>query len=163
MTQKNRHLVTITLLCWAVSSQLRHVSAIGNKLVKQQYLLHTSHNLVNFSPLAAGIDWRVWGPQQISTAFASWLRYCRDVAQLKPSKLCTTLAVSWAGRLLDCVYLFCGCCPVMEFCQVQNSLCIRQVLHCPILAALVHGTAYNFSGGLWQFMAACTSCFSVDM
>jgi len=96
---KNRHLVTITLLCRAVSSQLRHVSAIGNKLVKQQYLLHTSHNLVNFSPLAAGIDWRVWGPQQISTAFASWLRYCCDVAQLKPSKLCTTLAVSWAGRL----------------------------------------------------------------
>jgi len=36
---KNRHLVTIAQLCQAISSQLRHVSTIGKKLVKQQYLL----------------------------------------------------------------------------------------------------------------------------
>jgi len=40
MTQKNRHLGTIPQLCRAISSQLRHVSTIGKKLVKQQYLLH---------------------------------------------------------------------------------------------------------------------------
>jgi len=46
------------------------------------------------------------------------------------------LAVSWAGTLyMD----FGGSCPLMEFCQVQNSLCV-QVLHYPILAALLHGT-----------------------
>ena len=39
---KNRHLGTITQLCRAISSQLRHVSTIGKKLVKQQYLLHMS-------------------------------------------------------------------------------------------------------------------------
>ena len=39
---KNRHLGTIPQLCWAISSQLRHVSTIGKKLVKQQYLLHVS-------------------------------------------------------------------------------------------------------------------------
>ena len=39
---KNRHLGTIAQLCWAVSSQLRHVSTIRKKLVKQQYLLHMS-------------------------------------------------------------------------------------------------------------------------
>jgi len=39
---KIRHLATITQLCWATSSQLRHVSTIGKKLVKQQYLSHTS-------------------------------------------------------------------------------------------------------------------------
>jgi len=39
---KNRHLGTIAQLCRAVSSQLRHVSTIGNKLVKQQYVLHMS-------------------------------------------------------------------------------------------------------------------------
>ena len=39
---KNRHLGTIAQLCWAVSSQLRHVSTIGKKPVKQQYLLHMS-------------------------------------------------------------------------------------------------------------------------
>ena len=35
---KNRHLGTIPQLCRAISSQLRHVSTIGKKLVKQQYL-----------------------------------------------------------------------------------------------------------------------------
>jgi len=35
---KNRHLRTIAQLCRAVSSQLRHLSTIGKKLVKQQYL-----------------------------------------------------------------------------------------------------------------------------
>jgi len=42
MTQKNRHLRTIAQLCRAVSSQVRDVSTIGKKLVKQQYLFHMS-------------------------------------------------------------------------------------------------------------------------
>jgi len=37
---KNRHLGTIVQLCRAESSQIRHVSAIEKKLLKQQYLLH---------------------------------------------------------------------------------------------------------------------------
>ena len=40
------------------------------KLVKHQYLSRSSHNMVNFGPLAAEICWRVWAPQQISTGFA---------------------------------------------------------------------------------------------
>jgi len=39
---KNRHLSTIPQLCWAIFSQLRHISTIRKKLVKQQYLLHMS-------------------------------------------------------------------------------------------------------------------------
>jgi len=39
---KNRHLGTIAQLCRATSSQLRHVSTIGKKLVKQQYVLQMS-------------------------------------------------------------------------------------------------------------------------
>ena len=39
---KNCHLRTIAQLCRAKSSQLRHVSTIGKKLVKQQYLPHVS-------------------------------------------------------------------------------------------------------------------------
>jgi len=39
---KNRHLRTIAQLSPAESSQLRHVSTTGKKLVKQQYLLHMS-------------------------------------------------------------------------------------------------------------------------
>jgi len=39
---KNRHLGTIARLCRVISSQLRHVSTIGKKLVKQRYVLHMS-------------------------------------------------------------------------------------------------------------------------
>ena len=39
---KNRHPGTIAQICWAVSSQLRHVSTIGEKLINQQYLLRIS-------------------------------------------------------------------------------------------------------------------------
>ena len=51
--------------------------------------------MVNFDPLTAAIGSGVWGTQQISTGFAAWLRYCTDVAQWRPTKLCTML-----GRLL---------------------------------------------------------------
>jgi len=39
---KMRHLLTIAQLCRAISSQLRHVSTIGKKFVKQQYDLQIS-------------------------------------------------------------------------------------------------------------------------
>jgi len=55
---KSRHLGTIAQLCRAISSQLRHISTIGKKIVEQQYLLHS---MVNFSPLAAEIGPVVWG------------------------------------------------------------------------------------------------------
>ena len=58
---KNRHLGTIAQLCRAISSQLRHISTIGKKLVKQQYVLQSPHNMVNFSPLAAETVSLVWG------------------------------------------------------------------------------------------------------
>jgi len=51
--------------------------------------------MVNFNLLTAEIGSGVWAPQQISTGFASWLRYCSDFAQRKPTKLCTMF-----GRLL---------------------------------------------------------------
>jgi len=47
---KNRHLGTITQLCRAISSQLRHVATIGKKLVKQQYLLHMSSQYDELRP-----------------------------------------------------------------------------------------------------------------
>ena len=39
-SRQNRHLGTIAQFCRAISSQLRHISTIGKKCVKQQYLLH---------------------------------------------------------------------------------------------------------------------------
>ena len=75
-------------------------------------------------------------PQQISTGFASWLRYCSDFAQRRPTKLCTMFC-----RLLGwyTIYIFGGSCPLTEFCLMQNSLYV-QLLRSPILAALLHGT-----------------------
>ena len=56
--------------------------------------------MVIFGPLTAEIGWLVeqkyiYAPKQISTGFASWLRYCSDVAQRRPTKPCTMF-----GRLL---------------------------------------------------------------
>jgi len=51
-----------------------------------------------------------------------------------------TLHDVWPSpALVHCIYIFRGSCPLTEFCQVQNSLFV-QVLHSPILAALLHGT-----------------------
>jgi len=47
---KNRHLGTIAQLCRAISSQLRHLSTIGNKLVKQQYVLEMSPQYSELRP-----------------------------------------------------------------------------------------------------------------
>jgi len=36
------------------------------------------------------------------------------------------------ARMVVCIYILGGCCSVTEFCQVQNSLCVLQVLRSPI-------------------------------
>jgi len=62
---KNRHLGTIAQL-WAIFSQLRHISTMGKKVVKQQYVLQMSPQ---YGPLAAEIVSLVWAPHQMSTGF----------------------------------------------------------------------------------------------
>jgi len=116
---------------------LRHVSTIGKKIVKQLYLLHMSSQYGERRPTSSWHRLGVCDPQQILTGFASWLRYYSDVARRRSTTLSTMF-----GHLLgwNTIYTFFGVfSPVMEFCQVQNSLCI-QVLHYPILATLLHGT-----------------------
>jgi len=73
---KNYHLGTIVLLCRGISSQLRHISTIGKKLLSSNNFSTRPHNMVNFGPLAAEIDPAVWAFQLISMGFASWQRYC---------------------------------------------------------------------------------------
>ena len=53
--RKNRHLRTFAQICWVISSQLRHVSTIGKKLVSTNMSSRCSHNMVNFGPRAADI------------------------------------------------------------------------------------------------------------
>ena len=54
--------------------------------------------MVNFGQLMAEMvgKFGIEAPQQISKGFASWLRYCTDVAQLRSTKLCTMF-----GRIID--------------------------------------------------------------
>jgi len=70
-------------------------------LVKQQYLLHMSSQYGELRPLTAEIGWRVGAPQQISTGFASWLRYCSAATSLSGGQpnFARSLAVSWADTL----------------------------------------------------------------
>jgi len=58
---ENHHLGTIAQLRQAVSLQLRHVSTIRKKLVKQQYLLQMSLQYGELGPLSAEIVSLVWG------------------------------------------------------------------------------------------------------
>jgi len=90
-------------------------------------------------------------PQQISTSFASWLRYCSSVAHWRPTKLCVVLS-RLLGWYAVYIYIFGCACPLAEFCQLQNSLYI-QVLHSPVLAVWLHGTrATAVSQTLWRGM-----------
>ena len=52
---KNRQLDTIAQLCRAISSQLRHVSTIGKKLVMQQYVIHMSAQYGELRPILRSI------------------------------------------------------------------------------------------------------------
>ena len=58
---KSRHLGTIPQLCRAISSQLRHISTIGKKLLSSNISSTCPHNTVNFCSPAAEICWRVRG------------------------------------------------------------------------------------------------------
>ena len=74
----------------------------SEKIVTQQYLLHVSPQYGELRPTNGS---GVWGTEQISTGFASCLRYYSDVARQRPTKLCTMF-----GRLLRwyTIYTFWG-------------------------------------------------------
>jgi len=55
------HLCTIAQVFRAISSQLRHLSTIGKRLLNSNMSYRCPHNMVNFGPLAAEIDPVFWG------------------------------------------------------------------------------------------------------
>ena len=58
---KIHHLGTVTQLCQAISSQLRHLSTIGKNLLNSNASPASPYNMVNFGPVAAEIGSLVWG------------------------------------------------------------------------------------------------------
>jgi len=70
MTQKNRHLGTISQLCPVVSSQLRHVSKSEKNLLSSNTSSTCPRNMVNFGQLiTAEIGSGVWGTLANFTGF----------------------------------------------------------------------------------------------
>ena len=67
-----------------------------------------AHNVVNLANKRLRSVGEFGSPQQISTGFASGLCYCSDVAQPKPTKLCTKFdhLLCW-----DTIYTFSGVLP----------------------------------------------------
>ena len=123
----------------------------NRKKVKQQYLLHMSSQYGELRPTNGSDRLASLGhPQQISTSFAFWLRHCTNVAQRRSTKLCMVFGRFLGWYIIYTFLHFWGSYPVMEFCQVQNSLCDK-VLRSPILAVLLHNTrAVGVSQTLWH-------------
>jgi len=77
----------------------------------EKYLLNSSIpsmcplNMVNLAHYRLRSVYQFRAPQQISTGFASCLRYCNDVAHRRPTRLCTVF-----GHLLAwyTIYTFLG-------------------------------------------------------
>jgi len=61
---KNRHLGTMAQLCWAISSQLRHVLTIGKNLLNSNTFPTCPDNMVHELPTTNGWDrfWILWHP-----------------------------------------------------------------------------------------------------
>jgi len=90
-------------------------------------------NMVNFGLLAAEIVSLVWGTPANFNGF----RVLASLLQRRRSTEANqTLHNIWPlpGQpgLVDYIYIFGGCCFVTEFCRVQDSLCVLQVLRSPI-------------------------------
>jgi len=96
-----------------------------------------SHNMANFSPLAAEIGSAVWGTPATFNGFRVLLSLLQRRRSPEANQ---TLHDVWPfPGLVDYICIFGGFCPVAEFCQVQNSRYV-QVLCSHILAASLHGT-----------------------
>jgi len=95
-----------------------------------------------------------WRPSVLHTGphgQGNGLRVLASLMQRRRSaEVNQTLHDVWPSpALVYYIYTFVGSCSLTEFCQVQNSLCV-QVLHSPILTALLHGTrAAAVSQTLW--------------
>ena len=99
-------------------------------LLSSNILSTWPYNMVTFGPLAAEIVSLVWGTPANFNGFSV-------LASLPQRRRSTegnqTLHNVWPSPArLHYIYIFGGCCPITEFCQVQNSVCVLQVLRSPI-------------------------------
>jgi len=127
------HCTTLSGYIFATKAYIDNRKKLLNNNISSRCL----HSMMNFGPVTAEIDWGAWGTPANFNGFrvlASLLHWRRSTAVNQ------TLHDVWPSPgLVDYLYIFGGSCPVTEFLQVQNLLCV-QVLRFSILAALLHGT-----------------------
>jgi len=106
--EKNCHMHTIAPLCRAISLQLCHVSTIGKKLVKHQYLFHMSLQYGKIRLISGWDQFGSWDTPANLNGFLVLASYCSDITHQRPIKLCTMF-----GRLLGwyIIYSFLGAVP----------------------------------------------------
>jgi len=130
----SRHLGTIPQLCQAISSQLRHVSTIGKKLVKQQYL----HIYPQYGELRPTSGWdhfvSLGHPcrfQRVSRLGSITARHCSSGCQPNIAALNRGCHLYSAGRpsrwalahISSCIYVKTGAAlVVMNFCGILHKL-----------------------------------------
>jgi len=126
-----------TLSGCRLSSQLRHVSTIGEKLVKQQYLVQT---FPQYGELRRTNGWDLLVGLGHPCKFNGFRVLASLLQRRRSPEANQTLHDVWPSPgLVHYIYTFGGSWPLTEFCPMQNSLYV-QVLRSRILAALLHGT-----------------------
>ena len=80
----------------AISSELRHLSTIGKKLLNSNTSSICRHNMVNFGPPTAEIGWRVWGTPANFNGFR--VTAPTSLNGGRPN-FAWCLAISWAGTI----------------------------------------------------------------
>jgi len=140
---KNRRLRTIAQLCWAISSQLRHVLTIRKNLLIRNITSTCPHNTVNFGPLMAETDSRVSGTpskfQRVScygfvteamslSGGQSRFSWCLDVSlaailYIHFQRLLPPKGMHFASKSCTLLYWQCYCTALQQW--VSAKLCSR--------------------------------------
>ena len=90
------------------------------------------YNMVNFSLVAAEIVSLVWDTSASFNGFRDLASLLQRRRSMEANQTFHDVRPLPGLVVVDYIYIFGGCCSVMEFCQVQNSLCVLQVLRSPI-------------------------------
>ena len=143
---KNRHLGTIAQICRAISSQLRHISTVGEKNLLSSNISSTSPQYGEHSILAAEIFSLVWGTP---ANFSGFRVLALLLQQHHSTEANQTLHSVWPlPWLVVYVYIFGSCCSVTEFCQ-NGILPVAKFTLCPPSIALCYWQCYCMAVEQW--------------
>jgi len=125
------------------------------KIVKRQYLLHMSSQYAELRPING---WDLLASLGHPSKFHRVSRLDFVTAPTSLNGRQPNFARFWSSpSLVYYVYTTGDFCRLTEFCQLQNSVCVR-ITRSPILAALLHGTRalVGVSQTLWRWAEGAT-------